>query len=190
MNTPTHGLINWTIARWWGAGSFPRKAVLLGSVAPDIPLYFLSIGGAIWFRYVEGLEPSDIGRHMYGYLFYNDAGWISAHNLLHSPTVLVFVLTVLWCRLKAKFWQSWWSWFFVSCLLHTAVDIPVHHDDGPLVFWPLNWSYRFESPISYWDTHHHGVEVMAFEAALAIVLLGLILLRWKRTRAKLESTLQ
>lgn len=184
MNTPTHGLINWTVARWWGKESFPRRAVLLGSVAPDVPLYLLSIGGAIWFGYFEGRDPSDVGRHMYGYLFYNDVGWISSHNFLHSPTVLAFLMLVLWLRHKRQFWKSWWSWFYASCLLHTLVDIPVHHDDGPLVFWPLNWSYRFPSPVSYWDKNHYGAEMMIFEAALVIILLGAMLLRWRISRRK------
>jgi len=145
MNTPTHALINWTVAKWWGKDSFPRRAVLLGSVAPDVPLYFLSIGGIIWFRFVEQREMEDVGRHMYANLFYNDTYWMTLHNVLHSPTVLISVLFVLWLRLRQTFWKSPWAWFYSSCLLHTAVDIPVHHDDGPLVFWPLNWAYRFAS---------------------------------------------
>ncbi len=40
--------------------SFPASAVLIGSVAPDIPLYFLSIGGGLWFRIVQGWDPAEI----------------------------------------------------------------------------------------------------------------------------------
>ncbi|MEM7477351.1 MAG: metal-dependent hydrolase [Planctomycetota bacterium] len=178
MNTPTHVLINWTIAKASG-GKFPASAVLLGALAPDIPLYFLSIGGGLWFRFVEGWEPGEIARHMFGTLFYEDPYWISLHNCLHSPLVLLGAIAVLHFAFgKTLFLKSWWTWFFGSCLLHTLVDIPVHHDDGPLVFWPLNWSYRFASPLSYWDLNHYAQIVMPFEAVLAIVLLANILLQW------------
>lgn len=170
MNTPTHALINWTLSKSIKDVSFPKSAVLLGSIAPDIPLYFLSIGGALWFRFVEGWEPREIGQHIFGYLFYNDPTWIALHNCLHSPLSLLVVLATLFYRNRDAFLLRWWPIFFLSCLLHTLVDIPVHHDDGPLVFWPLNWSYRFASPISYWDPEHFGKETMTFEACLCVVL--------------------
>ncbi|MEM6692370.1 MAG: hypothetical protein AAF664_23265, partial [Planctomycetota bacterium] len=142
-------------------------AILIGSVAPDVPLYLLSFGGLIWFRWFEGWDWPEVGRHMYANLFYNDPIWISLHNLLHSPLVLVTVLAFLLsrrplseCRRSAIFW------FFASCLLHTLVDIPVHYDDGPLIFWPLNWQYRFASPVSYWDFDHHARPVVIAELAL------------------------
>lgn len=149
------------------------SAVLLGSVAPDAPLYMLSFGGAAWFRFVEGWEWPQIFPHMFSKLFYEDPWWISLHNCLHSPLAVGSALVALlaW-KGRAQFWQSWWAWFFLSCLLHTLVDIPVHHDDGPLVFWPLNWNYRFASPVSYWDRAHYADVVMPAEAALTLGLLG------------------
>ena len=181
MNTPTHALINWTVARSLGTESFPASAVLLGSVAPDIPLYFLSIGGGLWFRFVEGWEPGEVARHMFGTLFYKDPCWISLHNLLHSPLVLIVALVALYFGLGyAAFIKSWWGWFLGSCFLHTLVDIPVHHDDGPLLFWPLHWSYRYASPLSYWDMNHYAYIVMPVEGAIFLLLLGRIV--WQRLR--------
>jgi len=181
LNTPTHALINWTIAKATSP-SFPASAVLLGSIAPDIPLYLLSFGGAAWFRWFEQREWNDIGRHLYGNLFYNDPWWISLHNLLHSPLVLVVALAGLFLFLgRADYLNSWWTWFFASCLVHTLVDIPVHHDDGPLVFWPLNWSYRFASPISYWDPKHYGLIVMRLEGLLALILSARLFWQWARS---------
>ena len=182
MNTPTHARINWTAARLTKR-RFPASAVLLGSIAPDVPLYFLSFGGFAWFRWVKHWDWSDIGRHLFSHLFYHDPYWISLHNVLHSPTVLIAALIALRVRTDATgFMRSWWTWFFASCLLHTLVDIPVHHDDGPLVFWPINWSYRFASPISYWDPQHFGRPTMIFEAALALILAGRLL--WSRWTSK------
>ena len=168
--------------------SFPTSAVLLGSIAPDVPLFFLSIGGAAWFSWVEKMQPREIAKHMYKDLFYNDPIWISLHNVLHSPTVLITALAVLFfIRGRENVLKSWWTWFFGSCLLHTLVDIPVHHDDGPLIFWPLNWSYRFASPLSYWDRNHYASIVIPFEITLAIVLLARIV--WQRFKGdRVETT--
>ncbi|MEM6473227.1 MAG: hypothetical protein AAF802_26940 [Planctomycetota bacterium] len=116
---------------------------------------------------------------MFGNLFYNDPIWISLHNCLHSPTMLLMcLLLVYWRKGSAGFSNSWWTWFFASCMLHTAVDIPVHHDDGPLVFWPLNWSYRFASPVSYWDRNHFASYVIPLELFLAAGLFGRLVLKW------------
>lgn len=169
------------MAKAIGGGSFPASAVLLGSIAPDIPLYLLSAGSAAWFRFWEGRPWSEVGRHMYGYLFYNDPVWITLHNFLHSPLVLVVALAVTFFAIGgAEFFHSWWTWFFASCLLHTIFDIPVHHDDGPLVFWPLNWNYRFASPISYWDPSHYGRILIPLELTLAIFLAVRLVYQWFR----------
>ena len=189
MNTPTHLLLNWTVAKWaggkWvGRDKVPGRAVLLGSIAPDVPLYLLSFGGIAWFRYVEGRESADIARHMYSNLFYNDVAWISLHNALHSPLLLVVVLALLLFRVRGSAIRIWWAWFFASCLMHTLVDIPVHHDDGPLIFWPLNWTYRYSSSISYWDPHHHGPTVMLIEAIVVVALIANLAYQRLRTRAR------
>lgn len=135
----------------------------------------------VWFRFVQGWEWPRIGKHMYGTLFYQDPIWISLHNLLHSPLVLMVGLMCLFLFLpKERFRASWFVWFLASCMLHTMVDIPVHHDDGPLVFWPLNWNYRFESPVSYWDPKHFGRQMMVAEGTLFVVLLGQLV--WWRVR--------
>ena len=51
-------------------------------------------------------------------------------------------------------------------MLHSIVDILTHNDDGPVLFFPFNWQYRFPSPVSYWDTDHHGGVFMIFEVLL------------------------
>ncbi|MEM9645496.1 MAG: hypothetical protein AAF989_10920 [Planctomycetota bacterium] len=217
MNTPTHVLINWTVAKALSArfkrqesvgidgqpdgsasaaddfaegtgpaqavGPMPTSAVLLGAIAPDLPLYFLSFGGAAWFHWGQGMSLADTGSWMFGNLFYNDPWWITLHNSLHSPLVSLVALGLLFWRYGSSGIRgSWWAWFFGSCLLHTMVDIPVHHDDGPLVFWPLNWQYRFASPLSYWDSNHHAGWMVPLEAVLALALGVRIVIQWWRNR--------
>ena len=170
MNTPTHLVINWSLARGSGV-DYPLSAVLLGSVAPDLPLYGLSIGGGLYYRFVRGMSVSETAHKLWDELYFHDPWWISLHNVLHSPLVLVTVLAGLWLWLGSSgFLGSWFSWFFLSCLAHTLVDIPVHHNDGPLLLWPLDWRTRFNSPVSYWHPAHYGVPCMIFEACLFLWL--------------------
>lgn len=170
MNTPTHLVINWSLARSSGQ-AYPLSAVLLGSVAPDVPLYLLSLGGGLYYSWWKGMPAAEAAEKIWGDLYFNDPWWISLHNVLHSPLVLVAVLSGLWlCFGRADFLSHWATWFFLSCLAHTLVDIPVHHNDGPLLLWPLDWQTRFGSPVSYWHPGYYGIPCMIFEAGLFIWL--------------------
>jgi hypothetical protein len=53
-----------------------------------------------------------------------------------------------------------------ACLLHSIVDIVTHVNDGLLLLFPLNWTLRFQSSISYWDARHYGSQFQQFEIAL------------------------
>ena len=152
----------------------PAGACLLGSVAPDIALYLLSLGGALHFRYILGWSAEATWRHLFDTLYFHNHFWIAAHNLLHSPTVLVIGLVVLW-RLEglAQAPRRWLGWFLAACLLHSFVDVLTHVDDGPLLFFPFEWTVRFESPVSYWDSRHYGNQFAVFELTLGRVSPGL-----------------
>ena len=64
----------------------------------------------------------------------------------------------------------------LSALLHLSLDFPFHNDDAHAHFWPLT-TWRFESPLSYWDPDHFGLWAAAAEFLLALVL---IVMLWRR----------
>lgn len=172
----------------------PRPAVFIGSVAPDIPLYLLTAGALVYFTQVEGWSTADATRHIFGTLYFDDIGWIAAHSALHSPVVLVAALAAMRTAAARKWTKAanWLSWFFAACLLHAIVDIATHYDDGPLVFWPLDWTVRFYSPISYWDPSHLGRQFTVFEIffdGVCIAYLGAPWL-WRRFRGDRNSKIQ
>jgi hypothetical protein len=159
--------------------AIPRSAAWLGSIAPDIALYLLSFGAIAYFQYYLGWSRNETFQHMYGTLYFENAGWKAAHNLLQAPLVLLTGFGVArFIRDTRPSLCRWLTWFFAACSLHSLVDTLTHHDDGPLLLWPLNWSYRFSSPVSYWDRSHYGHEFARFELLFCMVLLAYLVLPW------------
>ena len=173
MNTPSHFLINAAVVK------FARRpiavgAFLIGSIAPDLPLYLLSIGG--YFHYTNrGMTDAEAFQHMFDRLFFHDPLWIALHNSLHSPLLLGIAITLLWnYRDRVGSPARWGFYFFLACLLHTALDIPTHVHDGPLLLFPANWTIRFRSTVSYWDPAYFGRQFAYFEIALDAILVAVL----------------
>ena len=155
MNSPSHFLMTKALRQALPRIPMVRSAVLLGSVAPDVAFYLLTLSSLFYFQTVMKWPFNERARYICGTLYFEDPVWIAGHNLLHSLVSLLFGLGV--ARSLKNPWSPfshWMHWFLMSCLLHSLVDVMTHHDDGPVLFWPLSWSFRFYSPISYWDHAH------------------------------------
>lgn len=209
MNTITHVLVNAAIdrrvrerrAREQGDGSqrddapapsdhpIHTKAFLWGGAAPDLPLIVMTVVAAGWFMAVRGWGLGDSLSHVFRDLYFSNPFWKAANNVLQAPAMLMIWLGVI--VLIRRRWPSvgrMLLWFLAGMVVHVAFDVPVHHDDGPLLLFPFEWTVRFRSPISYWDPSHHGGIVGAIEyalmAGLAVYLLRYRLRRgWQRLRA-------
>lgn len=164
MITPTHVVTNALvrlkridddgIGRWF----------VFGGLAPDLGLYGLTIGGYAFFPLVRGLSVGETSDLMWNDLFFNNPYWLTIHNTFHSPVVLAALTLAGKASGRVKLTS-----FALGCMLHTAMDIPVHHDDGPLVFFPFNWNYRVNSPVSYYDPDHYGRIVAPIDFAITIL---------------------
>jgi hypothetical protein len=86
--------------------------------------------------------------------------------------------------LRHRGWGNRLLWFAVGAGLHTVVDILTHHDDGPLLLFPFEWSYRFASPVSYWDPNHYGDIFAPLEMIFSGALLLYLLVTWWQWRSK------
>ncbi len=195
MNTPSHLIINAALRK--GAGGrglvIPRSAFLLGAVLPDVPLWLLWPGAYLYYRYMQGDPTVTLFDPRIDSLYFSNAFWIASHNLLHSPTLLLLVLAALWrFNDRPETRGGWWFWFAAGCLIHSLIDIATHVDDGPLLFFPFEWSLRFYSPLSYWDSRYYGREFGIFELLLNLILLiylfgpGL----WRRLRRRGAAPLE
>ena len=182
MNTPSHFILQAALAKRYKI--VKRNAFLWGAVAPDVPLYLLSVLGALYF-WLRGTPPREALPYMFDTLFYDNPFWIASHNMLHSPTMLLLLAGGWWLarRVGGRSF-AWFIWLIAGCAVHTLVDIPTHYNDGPLLFFPLEWTTRFSSPVSYWDPAHYGVQFTIFELSLDIALLVYLLAPWFRRRFK------
>lgn len=153
MNTPVHLLL--------GSAVFAKPAerttiwaALAGALMPDLSLYLLA-GSSI---YLLGLSP----QYVFDQLYFSDA-WQTIFAIDNSFFV--------WGALLAfALWRNWPLLTVFACagLLHLALDLPLHHDDGRPHFWPIS-SWVFESPVSYWDRGHGADWVAPFGGAIATV---------------------
>jgi hypothetical protein len=167
-------------------------ALMLGSVAPDIPLILLTIVFIISDRLAgrsfgpgDGPGQSNVG-YLFDYLFFHNKWVMTLHNLFHGPLMVIFYLIAgYWGWRLGRKWGPALFWFAVTCALHTAIDIPLHTEDGPLLLFPFYFGLRYRSPISYWDPAHYGnLWAPAEHLVILATLIYLIWDWWRKRRVK------
>ena len=166
MNTPAHLLINFGLL----AKKQPTSvliAVGIGALLPDLPMI-------IFYLYEKAINvPEAIiwGEHYYL------PKWQNVFDAFNSIPI-----AALMCLIAYRMKCTWLLFLSASMLLHFALDLPLHHDDGHRHFFPLS-DWRFASPLSYWDPAHYGGIVMACEAILSLVAAVYI---WMKNPALLQ----
>ena len=93
---------------------------------------------------------------------YFEPQWQAFFDAFNSFPLIGLGALVAW-RLRA----SGCLLFFASMALHCLADLPVHREDAHAHFFPFS-SWRFESPVSYWDPAHHGLLFAAAEMLLVV----------------------
>ena len=162
MLTPTHTLLSCGLLT--RRNSTARNvAVVVGGVAPDLPMFALFI----WDRYVQGLGEEQIWEGRY----WTDAWQIPAaigHSLPIASVILAIGLAARWQLL---------SFFALSMLVHIMTDLPFHNDDAHMHLWPLS-RWKFISPVSYWDPAHYGNIMHWVELALMVTMMAVLWVRF------------
>ena len=124
----------------------------------------------VYQRGVLGAPETAIWTHAYF-----QPGWQILFNWFHSIPLFALAALLSW-RIGAAEWLA----FFSSMLLHSLTDLPLHHDDAHAHFLPFS-SWRFASPISYWDPQHHGRVVASLETLMVLAGATALAAGW-RTR--------
>jgi hypothetical protein len=168
------------------------RSALLGSLAPDASLYVLTFG---YWGYRALFDPIQPGEGPFGprydALFFGDPFWIISHNLFHAPLVIIFLAVLGYQAMRRQ--RSWGGplfWFALACGLHSFIDILTHHNDGPLLLFPFNWSYRWVSPVSYWDPAHYGTIFAPLELLFNLAIIGYLLVAWWQRRSQHREQLR
>jgi hypothetical protein len=161
LNTPTHVLT--AVALLTKPQDRRRNwAVLVGGILPDLSIFAL-VG---WARMVENIPHRQIWREIYWQEPWQTLGAIS------NSFVIWGLLAVIAWYLGARVLL----FLAVAAIVHLCLDFPFHAADAHKHFWPLT-DWRFHSPLSYWDKHHHSRWVGLFE--LSLVLISITVL-WRR----------
>lgn len=165
------------------------KAFLFGSIIPDLMLIAIS---AIVIGFNLMVNTQEVARENIGYFFdisyFQDWRIIAAHSLFHGPLVILAIFAIGWWGYKnQRPWANILIWFALGAGLHSFIDILTHYDDGPVLFFPFNWTYRFSSPVSYWDPNHYGNIFAPAEHILDLALIIYLVSDWWRQRKKNRS---
>ncbi len=172
MNTPSHFLLHLGIKKYFWNKFFISKSFIFWSIAPDIWLYLCVFFYSIYWHYYLWNDMSLVFNTMFEQFYFTNTIWIFAYNFLHSLFLLIIFLFISWW-IKNYYNQRIWIiciWFIVWCLLHSLIDISMHHNDGPRIFYPLS-QYTFHSPISYWDPRYYWNIVWKIELLWDLFLL-------------------
>lgn len=147
MNTPAHLLI--------GAALFGKRdnhkilaAALIGGLLPDVSLYLLA-GVSIFLL--------NISPHVVFDELYFSASWQQIFSIDNS-----FILWGVFFFVALRYRSAFFIALTSAALLHLVCDFGLHHDDARAHFWPLS-TWKFESPLSYWDSNHHSFYVVPVE---------------------------
>jgi hypothetical protein len=189
MNTPSHMLINAAVGKKLEQrGIRPMYwALVIGSFMPDIPLTVMSIGLVGWHAIGPGtLSIAEAADMAFYDKFYFDPVWITGHHLFHAPLLIALWMSIGWYFgfRQNRTWGKWIFWFALGNALHTALDIPTHYDDGPLLLFPFNWDLRFMSPVSYWDPARYGREFSVFAVIVDLMLIVYFIGEWRKRRQR------
>lgn len=159
-----------------------RAAFVLGGIAPDFALYALNLGALVYYPLADGVSISEAHQRAMDDLYFNSAWWIVGHNLLHAPIILL--APIAGAAVMKPAWRQRVRFFAAGALLHSMIDVLVHHDDGPLLFFPVSWSIRFASPVSYWDPNHYGWLMRPIDLAITAAGAIWLALSWRSRKSE------
>jgi hypothetical protein len=144
------------------------KGFLLGSFVADVPLTVLTLS---YFAYRAWFVALPEGEHIFGpsydLLYFTNPFWIVWTSLFHAPLLIATMALV-----GSRTGRPGLYWFALGCGLHSLIDIFTHHNDGPLLFFPFNWTYRYPAPVSYWHPADGGRTFAVFESALDVLIIA------------------
>lgn len=169
MKTPSHIIAVYALSRAFPQWKINKKTLIIGAIAPDVLLVILFIS-TLFVSAVQGLTLGGAVER-FSRLYFEHPLCIAAYNILHAPISLMAWAAYIFVFTKHNKAHRHILFSFLSgCVLHAFCDIFTHHDDGPLLLWPFNWTLRYSSPVSHWDPAHFGLVFFTVEVAASLIL--------------------
>ncbi len=175
IKTPTHMILALACSRLLPDSDQRRTFwMIAGAAAPDLPL--IAVASLCWF--VSGLPilaADNAGRfvRMVDSFYFESWAFIAVHHVFHAPGSLLLLALIgfVVARIVGRRVSAWF-WFLSGAATHAVVDLATHAGDGMLLFWPFNWSYRFDAGIDQWEMQGAGLAVLAVELTIVLIFSG------------------
>jgi hypothetical protein len=151
MNTPSHAIVN--LALLIDQQPQALLPITIGAVLPDVPMFVMYF----WAKRIRRQSERQIWTETYWKPF-----WQAINHSFHSiPMAAIAAVAAHFAG-----WQLV-ELLFLSAVLHSLGDLPIHNHDAHRHFLPFS-QFRFISPFSYWDPHHHARIVSLIEKLLVL----------------------
>ena len=151
-------------------------AALCGAMATDAFIYI----SFAWCVGVLGQSP---------HRFFSDTYYQAPTQFwgsLSNSIPLYAALALLALLIKSKPWRAAALVFALAGLTQAAIDFPIHADDAHAHFWPLT-SWRFYSPLSYWDPQHYSHIVAPLEHGLGLICIAVLWRKFSQRPAQAQT---
>jgi len=152
VKTPSHYVLNLALLGTLFAPE-ATAAIAAGALLPDLPIFVLYFVAKFAYKRPE--------RQIWSETYYEPfwQTWVAFGHSLPLGAIAAVIC----------FSQGWTvgGLFSLSFILHSLLDLPVHHSDAHRHFFPFS-NYRFISPFSYWNPKYHG-RIVAFVELLLVL---------------------
>lgn len=129
-----------------------RRAAIAGAILRGIAPDFMMVPMVLISSFVLGQDMGQIWSTTY-----YGVPWWNIDQIANSGPLYALLAGV--AALAMRQTQHWWPRFLlafsITALLHVGFDFLTHATDGHIHFWPFS-DFVFASPVSYWESAHHG----------------------------------
>ena len=179
METYSHAFYTWALAKHGvKAGRAAGISGAVGASLPDLPAFAATAYyvGPTFLR--EGWSAMD--ESMLENIYFSGP-FGGTGSALHSvvPVAALFGLYAV-LKLGLRDHRRILLWLLIGWFGHTLADFLTHVDDARPLFWPLS-TWKWSSPVSYYDPNHYGFIFFAANHALMLLTMILLLIRRKKT---------
>jgi hypothetical protein len=144
-------------------------AIAAGALLPD---------AAMFVFFGQGLLQETPQSQLWNEAYWQP-GWQAVFAIFNSVPLYAVLLVISLALSRNLPGAAFAVAFSLAALLHLAADFPVHAEDAHAHFWPIS-TWRFHSPVSYWDHDHHGAWVGLAESAMGLTCAWLVGRRFRQ----------